>query len=202
MSSKKIKVEEPLDVELSKSGTNAYYCDFCPHTGNRPNYAACLNRIERVQKGDDKEMEVVCTVAIHRHHCEALEMREREIEAGKALYYINRAEIQKKVGINLANKDNSISSKFTYKSALTNEKSEKVEEETPLKSKGDLTLIDAINSNLKKKSSVTKNDDVESQTVNKVSANLYLKDKKSEALSNIESGMSLIEIANRIKAKT
>lgn len=25
-----------LDLELSRSGTNAYYCDFCPHTGNRP----------------------------------------------------------------------------------------------------------------------------------------------------------------------
>jgi len=31
-----------LDLELSRSGTNAYYCDFCPHTGNRPNYAASI----------------------------------------------------------------------------------------------------------------------------------------------------------------
>ncbi len=41
-----------LDLELSRSGTNAYYCDFCPHTGNRPNYAACLKRIHNVQEGN------------------------------------------------------------------------------------------------------------------------------------------------------
>lgn len=201
MNSKKIKAKDPLDVELSKSGTNAYYCDFCPHTGNRPNYAACLNRIERVQGGDEKEMEAVCTVAIHRHHCEALEMREREIEAGQALYYIDRAEIQKSVGINLTKKEDSISSNLIYKSALTNNKEKKIEKEKPVKSKGDYSLSDAINSKLKKNSSVPQIDDVESQTENKVSANLYIKDEKSETLPNIESGMSLIEIANRIKAK-
>lgn len=62
------------------------------------NYAACLKRIHNVQEGNEREVDAVCVVAIHRHHCEAAEMREREIEAGKALYYIDRSEMRKQVG--------------------------------------------------------------------------------------------------------
>lgn len=190
-----------LDLELSRSGTNAYYCDFCPHTGNRPNYAACLKRIHNVQEGNEREVDAVCVVAIHRHHCEAAEMREREIEAGKALYYIDRSEMRKQVGKRLAKQGISISSKFEYKLKLTNINGEKPEKEIPVNSKGNYSLSDAINTKLKKNSLNTKDVHVESQQENKVSANLY-NESESLTVPSIESGLSLLEIANRFKANT
>lgn len=186
-----------IPLASSKKGCNAYYCEFCPHVGNRPSYAACLNRIDKVNADQLAGVDSVCVVAIQRGYCEALEMREREMHEGKALYFIDRAEIQKdiqarlsKQGISIGNKNKSA---LTFKNAA--KKVETVKEE-PKTSVGNLTMADAINRKLKEHSSVPENNAVKSVSDNKVSANLYLEGK---TLSNIKSGMSLAEIANSLK---
>ncbi|MCG5430504.1 hypothetical protein L7867_018700, partial [Acinetobacter baumannii] len=84
---------------------------------------------------------------------------------------------------------------------LTNINGEKLDKEIPVNSKGNYSLSDAINTKLKKNSLNTKDDHVESQQENKVSANLYI-ESESLTVPSIESGLSLLEIANRFKANT
>lgn len=81
-----------LPIEMSASGSNAYYCEFCNFGGHRPAYSACLGRINSEGKISSNYSD--CKVAIQRRHCPALEMREEELAAGHAIYYTDRAEIQ------------------------------------------------------------------------------------------------------------
>lgn len=86
---------EVYPVEHSADGKlNAYYQDFCNCAGYRPNYSSCLDRIERRKSGRlEVTSEAACSEAIVRKACPAVGMRDREIKAGQAIFFVNRAKM-------------------------------------------------------------------------------------------------------------
>lgn len=80
-------------AEASEGGDNAFYLASCMHVQHRPAYAACLCKIEDRKKGRLEGMPE-CSAAIGRKDCPALPMRQEEILAGKAIYFVSRKELQ------------------------------------------------------------------------------------------------------------
>lgn len=80
-------------IEASESGQNAHYCDHCNHAGHKPSYAACLHKIKLRKSGRLNTIWSDCSAAIGRKDCQALAMRKQEIDAGKALFFIDRAKL-------------------------------------------------------------------------------------------------------------
>jgi hypothetical protein len=75
----------------SASGKNAYYLGNCECVGHRPSYAACLNKIELRKAGRLSSSLAECSAAINRRECPAQRLRDEELSAGKAIYFIDRA---------------------------------------------------------------------------------------------------------------
>lgn len=76
-------------LEASTSGSNAH-CVHCS-TGYSGNYAVCLHKIACVKRGAPTS-NPDCDTAIKNRTCEAIHMREKEVEAGHALFFIDRAK--------------------------------------------------------------------------------------------------------------
>lgn len=79
---------EVMPADASKSGRNAFYHS-CPLLNRRASYAVCLHTIEAQQEGrlpDSCE----CGPHIGRRLCAALEMRELELAAGRAMFFQER----------------------------------------------------------------------------------------------------------------
>lgn len=195
-------------VEASLQGTNAYYLEYCNMGGHRPAYAACLSRINAVKNGANLGMNCTeCSSAINIRSCPAIALREEELEAGRALYYVNRAKQQEfnervlgrqGIAVNRAPLNNKIM----------------VSPSTELKAKPADTFMsgsgyaDAINkaiaAELQNDASQPTSAVVSSK--NKVSADLIKRTEKSPVSSDykipkFESGLSLEQIAQRMKAK-
>lgn len=86
--------EEVYPPTFSAGGINAYYLNGCDTAGHRPGYAICLNKIaayERTGKLDDY---CGCGTPIGNKTCIALKMRQEELTAGKAIYFIHREKLQ------------------------------------------------------------------------------------------------------------
>lgn len=79
--------------ERSATGDNAHYLPACQHTQHRPAYCACLHKIEQRKKGR-LESYPECSAAIGRKDCPALAMKKEEELAGKAIYFVSRAQLQ------------------------------------------------------------------------------------------------------------
>lgn len=192
-------IETKLPIQLSKSGSNAFYCEYCPCTGKRPNYAACLNRIEAVNIDSTAGVDHTCVVAIQRGHCEALEMREKEVMEGRALFYIDRAELKRATQLRLEAQGEKLQINNVKKSKLLSGKST-VSNPVKLveKPKGNATLADAINQKIRRNSIDAKIDSVKSQSDILVSTYSLSGDDVNHPI--IQSGMSLAEIAKTLNS--
>lgn len=80
----------PLTIEDSADPkTNAFY-HRCETLGQSKAYAVCLHLIRQREKGPLGELYSECCTAIRKTNCPAIAMRDREIAAGKPLYFIGR----------------------------------------------------------------------------------------------------------------
>lgn len=92
---------EVYPIEKSAEGTNAYYCEYCPAAGYRPNYASCLRRIDDSKVGRLDSNDATCAAAIANGvACMVVGMRKEEEKAGKAIYYINRKKLRENQVVN------------------------------------------------------------------------------------------------------
>lgn len=85
-------------AEHSATGNNAYYLAGCRHVCHRPAYASCLSKIAERKKGR-LEGDADCSAAIGRKDCPALAMKREEELAGKAIYFVNRKQLQEEMRI-------------------------------------------------------------------------------------------------------
>ena len=76
---------EVMGLEMSESGDNALYLDYCEVVGNKPAYAVCLNKMK-----SKSIAHIGCYSAGKRCSCEAAIKRKEEIEKGHAIYFIKR----------------------------------------------------------------------------------------------------------------
>jgi hypothetical protein len=83
--------EQVYSLEDSLKGNNTVYIP-CEFRQCRQNYAICLN-IHKAYKEGRRKPDDYCTTEIAKGICPALKMRQEEIEAGHALYYIPRKEV-------------------------------------------------------------------------------------------------------------
>lgn len=93
-------MERVIDPSESLGGHNAFYF-YCNGTQGRTNYASCLATIELAKKGDDN-MRPGCMAMIEKGGCPALKMRARELEAKRALFFIDRRTLVKDLEDRLA----------------------------------------------------------------------------------------------------
>ena len=77
--------------QKSAEGSNAFYLR-CAEVGYAPAYCCCLLSIAKVQSGG-AVANPACVEGIKRERCLAISMRDQELEADKALYYIDRQEL-------------------------------------------------------------------------------------------------------------
>lgn len=87
------KDDEIYPPEKSMGGTNMKVIR-CEYLEAASNYAVCLHRINAREKGSAPESVIGerCVRAIDNKSCPALAMKKEEAEAGRALYYVNRAK--------------------------------------------------------------------------------------------------------------
>ena len=78
------KIKRP--PEMSRSGTNQYYHP-CRAVKASRHYGVCLFTIEAFERGQELK-EAACVKAMTKGTCPAMKMRQKERDAGKALYYI------------------------------------------------------------------------------------------------------------------
>jgi hypothetical protein len=79
-------------VSASKSGQNTLY-HHCAVYDGRSNYAVCLHTIAAVLE-KRAQLRSGCPEAIQNRTCPAMRMRKNELDAGRALYYIGRPDIE------------------------------------------------------------------------------------------------------------
>lgn len=88
-----LKKEQPL--KASFNGTNAFY-HYCEALQGRSNYAVCLHTLAACRRHDtgQQELRPTCYEHIRRGACVAVKMRKAEVAAQKALFYIDRADVE------------------------------------------------------------------------------------------------------------
>ncbi len=94
--SKKIERFEDIEIydpAVSATGNNAYYIDTCAIVGQRPSYASCLTKIAARKEGRLPTALADCSAAIGKCECPAQAMRKKEIDAGQAMFFINRRKL-------------------------------------------------------------------------------------------------------------
>lgn len=80
-------------VDMSKAGKNAYY-HHCNQRGQSVSFAVCLHTIAAIDENRVKEDQFIdCQVACKNGLCEARRMRRQELDAGHALFYKERTNI-------------------------------------------------------------------------------------------------------------
>jgi hypothetical protein len=75
---------------------NAHYL-FCTANEQRRNYAACVYLVKRIEDGALDELKddaTSCYNHVKKGRCNAVKMREREIEAGHALFFTPKRQIE------------------------------------------------------------------------------------------------------------
>lgn len=90
------KVAPFVDTELyppsaSAQGNNAYYhrCEVVEQTTP---YASCLSKIKQRKEGRLPSAYAPCSAAINQGRCIAVEMQQKEMLEGRAVFFINRAK--------------------------------------------------------------------------------------------------------------
>jgi hypothetical protein len=82
---------EVYPVEASATGNNAYY-HHCDQVGHTAPYASCLKHVADRKNGKLDSIFSDCSAAIGRKDCPAIKMCQQEKDAGKALFFVNRAK--------------------------------------------------------------------------------------------------------------
>ena len=78
-------------VAMSAGGDNTHSV-WCNQLQQQKAYAACIHVNARNSEGKLSEAYSECATAIRRGYCEAVKMREKEKEAGEALFYVPRVK--------------------------------------------------------------------------------------------------------------
>lgn len=85
--------DEVYSPSASAGGINAYYLSDCDVVGHRPSYCVCLNKIKAYER-DRTLRGLQCENEIRDKVCPAIKLREKEREAGVALFFVNRVKLQ------------------------------------------------------------------------------------------------------------
>lgn len=90
------KPEAYEDAEIyppsASAGKNNAYYFHCDSVGHHPAYASCLHKIEQRKAGRLETIFAVCSAEIGQRRCPAIDMRKQEQEAGKAIFFVDRAK--------------------------------------------------------------------------------------------------------------
>jgi hypothetical protein len=84
--------EEVYPVSESSKGYNAFSVTNCESAGHQPSYCICLMKIDAMRR-DGNLRGLSCESDISNKTCIALNMREEEVTAGKAIYFLNRKKL-------------------------------------------------------------------------------------------------------------
>lgn len=84
---------EIYGVEKSESPQNAFYLKGCNHVQQSPSYAACLSKIKQSKEGTLPTLFSACGAAISSTLCPAIDMRQRELAEGRAMFFVNRVKL-------------------------------------------------------------------------------------------------------------
>lgn len=131
-------LEREISLDESASTHNAFYF-YSDFAQGRINYASCLKAHDLVQAGREDVMLSCCDPATSQS-CPALKMRAREVEAGRALFFIDRRSLVKDNEDRLARLQSS--NNFRYGKARTSVESLKTHAPSP-------ESVQAFNSTLK-----------------------------------------------------
>ena len=82
---------EEYPVEFSAGGINAYAIP-CEIMSFRPGYCVCVNKLDAYKRGR-RDFLPECVTAIGNGTCDAIAMRNEEIKAGKAIYFVHREKL-------------------------------------------------------------------------------------------------------------
>ncbi len=187
--------------EMSESGSNAYYVFACSCVSYSTPYAACLNRIKKHSEGTLSDIYEQCGVAIEQKSCEAKRMQNQEKISGRAMFYIDRADIRKQADEMAEIAESRMSKKYPDLSV----KSEQAEIKHVPKQKPAEPIKKAVEVSV---------ENGYAAAINAAIAEELLKaEKKTESESNetnsalvqssrtqVKSGMSLLELASTLKA--
>lgn len=88
-------IQEERDMALSRGGRNTVYHN-CDIYQGRPNYAACLMVMDQAFDGVNRELRPQCHDAIANRTCPALAMRKAELQAGRALFFVDYTELRER----------------------------------------------------------------------------------------------------------
>lgn len=86
--------EEIYPAAASAGAWNAFYMSNCDVVGHRPAYCICVNKIQAMERDGKLPTGMSCEREIRHRECPALEMREQEVLADKAIYFVNRNKLQ------------------------------------------------------------------------------------------------------------
>lgn len=89
-----VLIAEENPVSASRGGRNTvfHHCDIYQ---GRPSYASCLAIMDKTFEGTN-EYRPECAEAIHNGTCPALAMRRAELQAGRALFFVDYTELSKR----------------------------------------------------------------------------------------------------------
>jgi hypothetical protein len=79
-----------LPITVSQDTKLNAHCHYCHITEQRHSYALCLHKLALRKNGRLKEDWSDCSASIGKKTCPAIDMREREVEKGYALYFTER----------------------------------------------------------------------------------------------------------------
>jgi hypothetical protein len=92
-----VKARQPTyPPEQSMGGVNSYNFA-CKPVGYSPGYCVCLHKIAAFERDGDLTSYPECGKAIRNKDCPALKLRAEEREAGRALYFIDRAILREEM---------------------------------------------------------------------------------------------------------
>lgn len=83
--------------EQSAAGTNTVTVKGCKAVGYTPGYCVCLNKIKAFERDRALASYPECERAISDKSCVALGMRQRERDAGKALFFVDRTLLREEM---------------------------------------------------------------------------------------------------------
>lgn len=79
-----------ISTEASADGKRNAFAKYCSFVEHNKNFAVCLNLIERRKQGELDASYTSCSNAISNRVCQALQMRNEELDVGHAIYFIER----------------------------------------------------------------------------------------------------------------
>ncbi|WPH68509.1 hypothetical protein [Stenotrophomonas phage BUCTxx99] len=90
ISLKLIQDEYPLDASRGGCNTVFHHCEIYQ---GRPSYASCLTVIDQAMEGKNFDLRPECHKAVADRTCPALAMRKAELQAGRALFFVDYRDV-------------------------------------------------------------------------------------------------------------